>query len=359
MLTFFLKQNVFPGPEGAAVNARLEGLLGKSWSGLTGKVRAGEQLLTRLPISVLRNGSIHDRVWHDASFMPLDRSLERAEQRAATHVLRDWVPTNAQIVAGALALTAGALSAEAGQALAGLAVMHAATSFHEFGVHRFMHPWKWLRRWIKEGPAPEASSIEKKVHESTFKDGPNSIADTISEHDVHHFWTYKNFTQMFSKWPKEAVDAQIDKRYSPEHAAKIKADKYASALTWPDIIKLSRTVLPQTALGTAACLALGVPWALVGVAAYFVAYPVATGLVHGHIIHTAAEERANGNFWQRNFGDNALIKWMARNHFMHHVSHEHSNFNVCFPGADIALGTYVKPNVLDLLRMDDEKVVYA
>jgi hypothetical protein len=372
ILTFFLAQAIFPHPAGEAtpelaeirrthdlLNTRIRALLGKSWVSLTGRARNDDKLLTRLPLSVLRNASRHDRVWHGASFIPSDTSPSRQTQRAATSWWRDFVPTNAAIAAVLGALVAGAVSTAAADVLAGLLVMHAAISFQEFGAHRIMHPWTKLRSWIRNGPAENASALEKRAHASTFKSGPNSIADTIAEHDVHHFWTYRRFTEMFSTMPQEKVDALIDKRYAPQHAAKIKGDRYASALTFGEIVKLSRVSLPLTALATGLALGLGMPWALVGVAAYHVLYPVATGLIHGHIIHLTREGRAKGPWWVRALADNSFIAWAARNHFIHHASLNHSNFNVCFPGADIVFGTYAKPSFLDLLEMDDENVVYA
>lgn len=374
VLTFFLKQDVFRHVDAelatpaiaderrtnALLRSRMTDALATSWTQLTSKARSDDALLTRLPISVLKHATRHDRVWHAAAFIPVDMTQERVAQREASSLVRDWIPSKAQIAVGLGALAVGAASAIGAQVLVGLVAMHAATSNHEFGVHRVMHPWKALRRWINNGPREDASELEKKAHASTFKKGPNSIADTLAEHDVHHFWTYKRFTEMFSAaMPQEKVDSLIDRRYTPKHAAKIKGDKYASALTLKDIVKLSRTVLPQSLAGAAVALAAGMPWALVGVAAYLVAYPVATGLVHGHAIHLKREERDNAQWWVRALKDTSLMHWATRSHFIHHQSVNNTNFNVCFPGADAWFGTYAQPHFLDLLQMDDEKVVYA
>lgn len=355
-LTMLLAQNVFP--HGSVERTRISALLVNSWNHLTG--RAPENLVQRLPLSAIWDASRYDKIWHAAAFIPLDTSQDRLEQRRASSLVRDWIPTPAQLAIGASALAVGAMSAIGAQVLLGLAVMHPLMSMHEFGVHRVMHPWKSLREWIKKGPKEDASAIEKKAHAKAFPaEGPSAVADTLAEHDVHHFWTYDTFTEMFSKMPQEKVDALIDRRYSPKHAKKIKADKYASALTWKDIIKLSRTTLPQTVIAGGAFVALGVPWALVGVAAYFVAYPVATGLVHGHAIHLTKEKREKASWWVRAIADTAMMHWATSSHFIHHQSVNDTNFNVCFPGADAWFGTYAQPNMLDLMQMDEEKAVYA
>ncbi len=373
LVTYFLKFDTFPHPGGSQsdpelaemrlqhgkINKRMQSLLQTSWSNLTGKTPSKEKQLERLPWNVLRRLDKKDKTLHDAAFVPVDLTKERIDQREASSLLRDIVPRTKHIAPALAAMGASVASPVAAQIFAGVLIMQAMTSFHEYGVHRVMHPTPQMRKWIDDGPPADAPSWEKALHKAVAGGERSRMKETIEEHNVHHYLTFDTFTQMFSdKRPQERVDKMVEMRFSKEHAETIKREHYAMSLDFKGMVELLPTMIPQSLVGGGLAIAMDAPWMLLAVAAYAVAFPVLTGTLH-YIMHFGQDKREDANPLVQSIAGSDLIHWGAKNHHLHHASPNHSSFNVCFPGADAVLGRYLTPNFVDILNMDAEGTVYS
>ncbi len=347
----------------AEVRDTLTKSLASSWLHLTGKPRAQDKLLTRLPKMALRKASREARVYHEAAFIPIG---DRKAQKAASSLFRGYVPENKDVIVATAALLASAFSAT-GAAVVGTTVLqYGMYSLSENLLHDHLaHPRGKVGQWCMEGPKEGAGWLERAMYRVFGKPMKQQVHSTAFAHEfVHHAITYrKSFTEMFDDdLPQEKVDELIKKNLEkqglpPELLKDIQDEQYATMLNGPGLVKIFSTVVPQTAAMIAAGAMFGAPaWCLVPVVLLAAAYPLAMGKMHPewHIKKDEAKEAAG-------LVKKAILesRWAAhsgRNHWMHH--HADGNFNLSIPGADALMGHFLQPNLEDLLKMRDGEVLH-
>jgi hypothetical protein len=394
-MTYLLSCKFFAGeasedPLERQARSALEKGLSSSWKHLTGRDRPKDQLLERLPKSVLVHATRRARIYHAAAFLPIG---DRKAQQAASRLLRDFVPEPQDAVIVTAALLAGAFSTVACQVLAAAILSYGVIGLSESFQHNHLaHPRPGtVGGWILDGPKPDASFIERGLHRAIAWAMRDKIEFAKLSHQiVHHHRTFTDsYTRMFEspeakakvdafvhKWAEQTAQKIVLERYgaspTPKEKKKadafvqkyieetkkmIKAEHYGSTLTPKGILQVIAAIGPQTAALIAGAFLLGAsPWAYVPIVLIAAVFPFTMAKVHPFMHNDEHESRADAGPLMKMILNSRWAAWACRNHWLHHNGEV--DYNLSFPGADALLGTLLQPNLDDLFQMADEGTLH-
>eukprot|EP00322_Chrysochromulina_rotalis_P028445 CAMPEP_0115867880 /NCGR_PEP_ID=MMETSP0287-20121206/20996_1 /TAXON_ID=412157 /ORGANISM="Chrysochromulina rotalis, Strain UIO044" /LENGTH=317 /DNA_ID=CAMNT_0003322499 /DNA_START=25 /DNA_END=978 /DNA_ORIENTATION=+ len=217
--------------------------------------------------------------------------------------------------------------------VAALPTLYALMSGNEYVTHRWYQHEEFNRDhafqrfcqrvafWLKGRPI--------------MKDGRRNLIKIFGGgHVEHHAETYDDMSlKKDSRWRKTPAAASLD------------SDRFrGTAFTWQVTGLMTIQMLPSTLPAFAllgfslkATLAILLPGMLVHALVWNMLHPPMHGLPDVPISYGAP------GTWLSGLRNTAYFKYIYENHQGHHVLGGQCNYNVCCPGMDHVLGTYVNP----------------
>lgn len=160
---------------------------------------------------------------------------------------------------------------------------------------------------------------------------------------VHHGMTFR--VNHVTQFKDEDARNKVNRIIAPKQDDFIISEDYGLTIGLRSMITYNITVVPIIPI---LYLVAG-PWVLIGALPGLAISPLTAMLVHP-VLHQHPEESAHKAPAIAEFLLNTwYFRMLWRYHYVHHI-HQNSNFNLIL-GGDFLLGTYRKPNAIELSKM--------
>jgi hypothetical protein len=335
-LSVILKSGFLDNFPDGDVRAGLERTLIQSWIDLAGPDPGLDRLNQRLPRWVLATATRQARVYHAASFQ--SQSIKNASHEAA--VGADYVPGEHDFLVG-VGLLAFSFTATGCQLLAGLVAGYLVASLadnlmHHYAGHEGHRVAALLRKggWFTKWAAP--------------------IFDNVAfGHLLHHKLANEDYSADPQMYAKEKVDKELEALgYLGQ---KVKDTEYGRTLSWKGVLVGLAAAAPVYAVLT---YFLGAtPIAAAGILAPSLLYVSASKYLHPDLHPDRDSAMASARLPMRMFLGGRFAEMTSRLHYGHHAGRG-GNYNLVF-GADALMSLLRKPNLKQILRMRDRRLIGA
>ena len=352
-LTFVLKEGIFDEDPDPTLLGDLRSSLKESWFHFTNREVAEENMLGRLPDSVLARGTRDEILFHQALFHDGPLGFLGSMRNLA----RDYIPQPKDVMY-VLLLGSMLFSRTGSEVLAGALEGYALNTFVEHTFHRyfghasqktlaFFDRTGWLGKTVRK-----IAFSHTAVHHGSYG---NNYVEQFAPRDLSD-----PGAELMRESRKARMDIMIHARGDATERAVLGSD-YGNRLSNPLFDAL--TVMPFSAamalftnfIAAKFGVHLGPAFDVAAVASSVLFVP-ASFYLHPYLHKTRAKAVEAAGPYMKRFLSTWYVAWIARSHFAHHDEGGKNNQNLT-AGADFIFG-YQPLTVEQLLAMKNYDAIY-